>query len=196
MVPSDLNAVLGMVERYLASLSEKFGEKDKKQYYEDLVGVREEFFKAIKDGGEYPDQYKTNPKLKRSLYPTDMFPHIFLGTKLSKNPYESVVQPASSMISNGQQWDSPNVWAPNNWILHEVLESKDEKFKVAEQWVKTTYCSWKQNFAIYEKYSANDLGKRGEGGEYEVQIGFGWSNGLALYYLGLYGKFLTNPECE
>jgi hypothetical protein len=39
------------------------------------------------------------------------------------------------------------------------------------------------------------LGKRGEGGEYTVQTGFGWTNGLAMYYLKLYGNRLSVPDC-
>ena len=48
---------------------------------------------------------------------------------------------------------------------------------------------------IYEKYRNDEIGKRGEGGEYGVQTGFGWTNGLALYYLSLYGDELEVPEC-
>lgn len=39
---------------------------------------------------------------------------------------------------------------------------------------------------MYEKYNATLLGVGGSGGEYDVQIGFGWSNGVALYYLDYY----------
>lgn len=41
----------------------------------------------------------------------------------------------------------------------------------------------------------NVLGQRGQGGEYTVQVGFGWTNGLALYYLKLYGDELQVPTC-
>lgn len=61
------------------------------------------------------------------------------------------------------QWDNPNVWAPNSWILHEVFNVKDA-FKFAKQWVSTTYCSWKNTGNIYEKYRNDKLGERGAGG--------------------------------
>ena len=41
----------------------------------------------------------------------------------------------------------------------------------------------------------DELGERGKGGEYQVQIGFGWTNGLALHYLKLYPD-LQRPNCE
>lgn len=104
-----------------------------------------------------------------------------------------MVNPVSSKIPNGQQWDSPNVWAPNNWILHEILPHQ-KAFEFASQWVSTVYCSWKKEGNIYEKYRNDKLGVRGQGGEYQVQTGFGWSNGLVLYYLMLYPYELVAPE--
>jgi alpha,alpha-trehalase len=110
------------------------------------------------------------------------------------NLYSDIVNPVASTINNGQQWDSPNVWAPNNWILHEVIP-KAKKLKVAQQWVSTVYCSWSKSGLIYEKYRSDRLGERGQGGEYAVQAGFGWTNGLVLYYLSLYGAQLQLPTC-
>lgn len=92
------------------------------------------------------------------------------------------------------QWDYPNVWAPNNWIIHEV-SSQQTGFTYAQEWVSTTYCSWKKEGLIYQKYRFDVFGKRGEGGEYTVQTGFGWTNGLAMYYLKLYGNRLSVPDC-
>jgi len=36
---------------------------------------------------------------------------------------------------------------------------------------------------MHEKYHANRMGERGEGGEYVPQEGFGWSNGVILELL-------------
>jgi hypothetical protein len=36
---------------------------------------------------------------------------------------------------------------------------------------------------MYEKYNAYEVGVGGGGGEYTPQIGFGWSNGVALVLL-------------
>lgn len=36
---------------------------------------------------------------------------------------------------------------------------------------------------MYEKYNAFEVGVGGGGGEYVPQIGFGWTNGVALYLL-------------
>ena len=38
------------------------------------------------------------------------------------------------------------------------------------------------------------MGKRGEGGEYKVQTGFGWTNGLVMHYIMLYSSELKAPD--
>ncbi|RMZ99187.1 putative trehalase, partial [Brachionus plicatilis] len=47
---------------------------------------------------------------------------------------------------------------------------------IAQRFVNTVYCGWKKTMHIYEKYDAQRLGEYGQGGEYVVQEGFGWTN--------------------
>ena len=55
------------------------------------------------------------------------------------------------------------------------------------------------SFAIYLiiflrlQYSAEEVGGHGGGGEYGVQLGFGWSNGVVLDLLNTYGEKVTPP---
>lgn len=42
------------------------------------------------------------------------------------------------------------------------------------------------------QYSAETLGGHGNGGEYDIQIGFGWTNGVIIEYLAKYGNNLTS----
>ena len=51
---------------------------------------------------------------------------------------------------------------------------------------------------MYEKYDAIEPGMYGSGGEYSVQLGFGWSNGVALSFIeqfssGVMPKVMLNP---
>lgn len=41
------------------------------------------------------------------------------------------------------------------------------------------------------QYSADELGGYGGGGEYTVQAGFGWTNGVILDFLKMYGGQLS-----
>jgi len=43
---------------------------------------------------------------------------------------------------------------------------------------------------MFEKYNATQAGYVGGGGEYSLQTGFGWTNGVALILLNRYGAIL------
>ena len=47
---------------------------------------------------------------------------------------------------------------------------------------------------MFEKYDATSITKIGGGGEYEVQLGFGWTNGVILDFLDMYCNRLTSKE--
>lgn len=48
---------------------------------------------------------------------------------------------------------------------------------------------------MFEKFSNLDIDSAGSGGEYTVQAGFGWTNGVALWVAGTYGSILDAPTC-
>ena len=46
---------------------------------------------------------------------------------------------------------------------------------------------------MFEKYHALNVGYPGGGGEYIVQEGFGWTNGVVLWILDKFGSNVTAP---
>ncbi|KAJ4482484.1 glycoside hydrolase family 37 protein [Lentinula aciculospora] len=48
---------------------------------------------------------------------------------------------------------------------------------------------------MFEKFSTIDIDSSGSGGEYTVQAGFGWTNGVALWIASNYGDVLVAPQC-
>ena len=46
------------------------------------------------------------------------------------------------------------------------------------------------------QYDTVSLGYPGHGGEYEVQVGFGWSNGVVLDFINTYGDRLDSFDRE
>merc|ERR1712039_793261 len=86
----------------------------------------------------------------------------------------------------GQQWDWPNAWPPLQLMLMEGLAFAGERSlarHLASEWLSTGLEAWKTTGYMYEKYNATWPGHGGSGGEYTPQIGFGWSNGVALSLL-------------
>lgn len=48
---------------------------------------------------------------------------------------------------------------------------------------------------MFEKFSNLDIDSSGSGGEYTVQAGFGWTNGVLLWVASTYGDVLVAPQC-
>ncbi|EJT47475.1 hypothetical protein A1Q1_03730 [Trichosporon asahii var. asahii CBS 2479] len=48
---------------------------------------------------------------------------------------------------------------------------------------------------MFEKFNITDLDAAGGGGEYTVQVGFGWTNGVVLWAAERFGQYLRTPTC-
>ncbi|KAF8417169.1 glycoside hydrolase family 37 protein, partial [Boletus edulis BED1] len=48
---------------------------------------------------------------------------------------------------------------------------------------------------MFEKFSNLNVDSSGSGGEYTVQVGFGWTNGVLLWATANYGQSLVAPQC-
>ena len=48
---------------------------------------------------------------------------------------------------------------------------------------------------MFEKFSISDIDSAGRGGEYTVQAGFGWTNGVVMILASEYGNVLVAPQC-
>ncbi|CAM9624275.1 unnamed protein product [Chrysoparadoxa australica] len=101
---------------------------------------------------------------------------------------------STSLQKSGEQWDHPNAWAPVQWMIIEGLEmvgtaqSKELANSLAQRWLSGCHIAWKATGAMHEKYSAAVLGETGKGGEYKPQLGFAWTNGVALDLLVKYAN--------
>lgn len=107
-----------------------------------------------------------------------------------------------SMLFTNQQWDFPNAWPPLQSILIGGLERSGSQEagllarELAERWIRVNYLSYCRNETMFEKYCVLDAGCPGVGGEYEVQTGFGWTNGVVLELLQRYGEHFSVEPCE
>lgn len=86
----------------------------------------------------------------------------------------------------GQQWDSPNGWAPMQWFTYQGLRNygfNDDAVEGALRWVKNNVDTYHATGKFWEKYNVESVGCSGSGGEYSVQEGFGWTNGVLLKFM-------------
>lgn len=86
----------------------------------------------------------------------------------------------TTLTKSGQQWDSPNGWAPLQWIGVTGLRRYGYDAlaaDIASRWIATVETTYARTGLLYEKYNVESA-DIGGGGEYEPQVGFGWTNGV------------------
>ncbi|XP_071054754.1 trehalase-like isoform X2 [Onthophagus taurus] len=102
----------------------------------------------------------------------------------------------TTLEDTGEQWDFPNVWPPLQHMMIFGLQQSDDPvakelaLNISNKWILTTYNNYIATNSIYEKYNVL-YGSYGSGGEYEVQTGFGWTNGVIISLLDTYGSELS-----
>jgi alpha,alpha-trehalase len=92
-------------------------------------------------------------------------------------------------LDTGQQWDSPNGWAPLQWIAVDGLRRNAQAAlaaTIACRWMAGVNRLYRASGKLVEKYDVVDTGRRGGGGEYPTQDGFGWTNGVMRRLMALY----------
>ncbi|XP_035299513.1 trehalase isoform X2 [Cricetulus griseus] len=213
MVPVDLNAFLCQAEGLMSNFYSRLGNDTEATKYRNLRSQRLAAMEALlwdEQKGAWFDYDLEKGKKNLEFYPSNLTP---LWTGCFSDP--SVIDKAlkylednqiltyqygipTSLRNTGQQWDLPNAWAPLQDLVIRGLAKSDSPrtrevaFQLAQNWIRTNFKVYSQTSAMYEKYDISNGGHPGGGGEYEVQEGFGWTNGLALVLLDHYGDQLTS----
>ena len=92
----------------------------------------------------------------------------------------------TTTVNTGQQWDAPNGWAPLQWIAAVGLENyghDDLSMEVTWRFLTNVQHTYDREKKLVEKYDVTTTGTGGGGGEYPLQDGFGWTNGVTLKML-------------
>jgi len=104
-------------------------------------------------------------------------------------------------LETGQQWDAPNGWAPLQWIAVSGLrryghESLAEV--IACRFMVNVNGVYRQSGKLVEKYDVIHTSRKGGGGEYPTQDGFGWTNGVVRKLESQYpadAAYLNDAQC-
>ncbi len=107
---------------------------------------------------------------------------------------EQLLEPGglgTTFTATGQQWDRPNGWAPLQYLAIEGLNSYGERDlarEIAERWISTNVLGYAATGVLVEKYNVEQgaSGSGGGGGEYPLQVGFGWTNGVLAKLMAEY----------
>nr|XP_012629059.1 trehalase isoform X2 [Microcebus murinus] len=213
LVPVDLNAFLCQAEELMSSFYARLGNDAQAEKYRTLREQRLATLSAVlwdEESGAWFDYDLDTGKKNKEFYPSNLTP-LWAGCfsdsgvadkalKYLEDSHILTYQHGipTSLQKTGQQWDFPNAWAPLQDVVIRGLakspspQAQEVAFQLAQNWIRTNFDVYSQKSAMYEKYDISNGGQPGGGGEYEVQEGFGWTNGVVLMLLDRYGDRLTS----
>eukprot|EP00397_Hematodinium_sp_SG-2012_P030984 GEMP01032853.1.p1 GENE.GEMP01032853.1~~GEMP01032853.1.p1 ORF type:complete len:215 (+),score=48.67 GEMP01032853.1:1171-1815(+) len=188
ILPSDLQAILHRYELILGAFSEHLGHPSRR-YYEAAAARRIAVRVLLADGKAWRDFDIRTRTQRRGGYASDLFP-LWGGLATEKDAViaannlgdlrvkEGIL---TSVYNTGHQWDAPNLWAP----LQDIVAAGFELYGVPlgndirQSFSHHCYDVFTKTGAMFEKYAAAATNDGvGCGGEYDVQTGFGWTNGV------------------
>lgn len=198
IIPVDLNCLLYQLEETIAEayrlirqpiLAQKFqtaADRRERALQEYCWDESENFFVDY----NFHDEQNTNRLTIAAVYP--------LYAKIATSKQAALVAArlekdflkqgglVTTLIETGQQWDSPNGWAHLQWIAIEGLRNygyNQLAEKIKRRWMKINLKVLHDKGKLVEKYNVVDSTLSGGGGEYPLQDGFGWTNGVLAVLL-------------
>lgn len=200
IVPVDLNALMYKMEKMIALASKAAGDDAKAAQYDGFANARQ---KGIEKHlwndkeGWYADYDLKSHKVRNQLTAAALFP-LYVNaaakdraSKVAAATQAHLLQPgglATTSVKSGQQWDAPNGWAPLQWVAAAGLQNYGQDnvaMDVTWRFLTNVQHTYDREKKLVEKYDVSTTGTGGGGGEYPLQDGFGWTNGVTLKMLDL-----------
>jgi alpha,alpha-trehalase len=202
LLPVDLNCLMVHLEQTLAKGYRIKGDAGRSSRLGELADRREAAIRRLmwnKRSGMFTDYAWQKREATLPATAAGLFP-LFLNVATSREAQmvaqtvrRELLMPggvATTLVASGQQWDQPNGWAPLQWIAVVGLRNYHEAQlaeTIARSWICENINGYHSSGTLVEKY---DLARRdaGGGGEYAIQVGFGWTNGVLRALASLYPK--------
>lgn len=202
LVPVDLNALLYGVE---VTLTRAFAQTDpqKSSYFQRLADSRREAVRTLlwdEVLGAFADLEWRPERSTGQLTAATVVP-LFVGlatdeqaARVSETIEQKLLAPhglLTTLVPSGQQWDAPNGWAPLIWMAarglrryhHDALAEELER-----RWIRRNLDKFQSSGKLVEKYDVSAGFASAGGGEYPLQDGFGWTNGVLTALLARSGE--------
>lgn len=198
IIPVDLNALLYHLEITIAKGYHQGNNHEQQKIFQRKALQRKRALQKYcwnKEGGFFYDynfimQQETGVLSLAGLYP------LFLNMANKKQAHAVAEKVAEKFLFPGglvttpnttrEQWDAPNGWAPLQWISIKGLRNyghDDLAQTAADRWIQLNTKVFSETGKLMEKYHVVATDLPGGGGEYPLQDGFGWTNGVLLKLL-------------
>lgn len=198
IVPVDLNCLLLNLEQVLSGLYALSGMQDSAQIFAELANQRAGAIRDLfwRDKHNYFFDYDLDSHSVNPVYTLAGAIPLYFGVA-NDIQAEQVVEiirknflkdggVVTTLSNTGQQWDAPNGWAPLQWMTVRGLEDYGYSGladTIATRWLTLNQRVFRRTGKIMEKYNVMDTTLAAGGGEYPLQDGFGWTNGIYLAFL-------------
>jgi alpha,alpha-trehalase len=202
IIPVDLNALLHKLETKIAQLGRETGDLALAGRFDAWAGRRRQAMDRYlwsAAAGAFLDWDWTRQAARGSLNAATVVP-LFTGTASAQqaDAVAATVQAhllcpgglSTTQLDTGEQWDRPNGWAPLQWMAATGLAAyghRELAATVRERWLKTVREVYARDGKLVEKYALRPTHRAsadgGGGGEYPLQDGFGWTNGVVWRWL-------------
>jgi len=221
ILPVDLNALMYMNYMAVSEFYSLLGDSAKS---DDFIKKASEIKEAIEavlwmnEDKMWYDYDLENDKPRKYFYPSNLFPlwaecyDIGRKDELAQSAVGYLRKTGAirckggvptSLDESGQQWDFPNAWPPLQHILvagllrTENIEARKMALTIARRYTNGAIFSCPDGAEVcnmFEKYNVNEMGSAGGGGEYDVQTGFGWTNGVIIDFMVIFGDDLLSDD--
>jgi alpha,alpha-trehalase len=148
-------------------------------------------------------QFKIQTQLN-NISPAGIYPFCFINEKpdymsLLGKKVAAVIEAkllkeggfVTTEFNTGEQWDAPNGFAPLEWMMIWGLDRCGQKnlaSLAAKRWIKFNIDVYKSTGKLMEKYNVTDITKTSGNSENGEPEGFGWTNGVLLKLISIYGN--------
>jgi len=202
IVPVDLNAFLYKLETRIAELATLAGARTTARDYQEQARLRKAAMNELMwndTQGAFFDHDWRRGEQRRSLTAATVVP-LFVGLASAAQAKAIAGTVSQRLLAHGglattehssaQQWDQPNGWAPLQWMAVRGLDDHGEHAladTIARRWLATVQAVYEREGRLVEKYALDQDAQHnphgGGGGEYPLQDGFGWTNGVTAALL-------------
>lgn len=214
--PVDLNALMFHMEQVLARAYGLEGDKQEARAFAAMARRRADAVRRLmwnRSAGLFTDYLWRDERQSTVLSLAGAVP-LFVGLATKDQALETAaalksrfLMPgglATSLNRSGQQWDGSNGWAPLEYMAIEGLKAYGERelsAEIARRWMEENIGSYAASNLLLEKYDVRRLpgahqASGGSGGEYALQVGFGWTNGVLAKLVAEYPAAAREAEKE
>jgi len=202
IIPVDLNSLIFHLEKTLARANKVAKNDQAAEHFSQLAETRQAAINRYlwdDKQGWYADYDWKKASVRPQLTAAALFPlYMQAATEEKATRTASAVQAqlvkegglVTTNVNNGQQWDAPNGWAPLQWAAVQGLNNYGKQTlakDIGMRFLKNVQNTYDKEHKLVEKYVVEGKGLGGGGGgEYPLQDGFGWTNGVTLKLMDLY----------